>query len=92
MRAISKTESSAGWSSSWRIRNLCFAPKMVPANVKPGQAYRISDLELASRLAFFFWSSGPDDELIRLAAQGKLRDTGVLEQQIAAHAGRSAHS
>ena len=53
-----------------------------PANVKPGQAYRISDMELASRLAFFFWSSGPDDELIRVAAQGKLRDSGVLEQQI----------
>jgi hypothetical protein len=53
-----------------------------PANVKPGQAYRISDMELASRLAFFFWSSGPDDELIRVAAQGKLRNNGVLEQQI----------
>jgi hypothetical protein len=53
-----------------------------PANVKPGQAYRISDMELASRLAFFFWSSGPDDELIRLAAQGKLRKNGVLEQQV----------
>ena len=53
-----------------------------PANVTPGQAYRISDMELASRLAFFFWSSGPDDELIRLAAQGKLRNNGVLEQQI----------
>jgi hypothetical protein len=53
-----------------------------PANVKPGQAYRISDMELASRLAFFFWSTGPDDELIRVAAQGKLRDPGVLEQQI----------
>src|SRR5208283_148583 len=32
-----------------------------PAGIKPGEAYRISDLELASRLAFFFWSSGPDD-------------------------------
>jgi hypothetical protein len=53
-----------------------------PANVKPGQAYRISDMELASRLAFFFWSSGPDDELIRLASQGKLRSNGELEQQI----------
>jgi cytochrome c551/c552 len=51
-----------------------------PANVKPGEAYRISDMELASRLAFFFWSSGPDDELIRLASQGKLRDN--LEPQV----------
>jgi cytochrome c551/c552 len=53
-----------------------------PANVKPGEAYRISDMELASRLAFFFWSSGPDDELIGLAAQGKLHNSGVLEQQV----------
>jgi hypothetical protein len=53
-----------------------------PANVKPGQPYRISDMEMASRLAFFLWSSGPDDELIRVAAQGKLRNDGVLEQQI----------
>jgi cytochrome c551/c552 len=52
-----------------------------PANVKPGQAYRISDLELASRLAYFLWSAGPDDELIRLASQGKLRNPGVLEAQ-----------
>jgi len=53
-----------------------------PANLKPGEAYRISDMELASRLAFFFWSSGPDDELIGLAAQGKLRNPGVLQQQV----------
>jgi cytochrome c551/c552 len=53
-----------------------------PANVKPGQSYRIGDSELASRLAFFFWSSGPDDELIRLAAQGKLHNSVVLDQQI----------
>jgi len=53
-----------------------------PANLKPGQPYRISDLEMASRLAFFLWSSGPDDELIRLASQGKLRNEGVLHQQV----------
>ena len=35
-----------------------------PANVKPGQPYRISDLDLASRLSFFLWSTIPDDELI----------------------------
>ena len=52
-----------------------------PANVQPGQAYRVSDLELASRLAYFLWSAGPDDELIRVASQGKLRNPGVLEQQ-----------
>jgi hypothetical protein len=52
-----------------------------PQNVKPGQPYRISDLELASRLAFFLWSSPPDAELINLASQGKLKDAKVLEQQ-----------
>jgi hypothetical protein len=53
-----------------------------PANAKPGQSYRISDLELASRLSFFLWSSIPDDQLLNLAAQGKLRDSAVQEQQV----------
>jgi cytochrome c551/c552 len=53
-----------------------------PASVKPGQAYRVSDLELASRLAFFLWSAGPDDQLIGLAAQGKLHNDAVLQQQV----------
>ena len=47
-----------------------------------GKSYRISDLELASRLSFFLWSSIPDDELLDLAAQGKLQGSGVLEQQV----------
>src|SRR4030095_7359316 len=42
----------------------------------------ISDLELASRLSFFLWSNIPDDELINLAAAGKLRDPKTLEQQV----------
>jgi hypothetical protein len=54
----------------------------VPANVAPGKSYRISDLALASRLSFFLWSSIPDDELIKLAAQDKLKDPVVLEQQV----------
>ncbi len=58
-----------------------FRTETGPANVQPGQAYRVSDLELASRLAYFLWSAGPDDELMRLASQGKLRNPGVLEQQ-----------
>jgi mono/diheme cytochrome c family protein len=48
---------------------------------KTGSAYRISDTELASRLSFFLWSSIPDDELLRVAASGKLDDPAVLEQQ-----------
>jgi uncharacterized protein DUF1592/uncharacterized protein DUF1588/uncharacterized protein DUF1587/uncharacterized protein DUF1585/uncharacterized protein DUF1595 len=52
------------------------------AGLKPGEAYRISDVELASRLSFFLWSSIPDDDLLNLAAQNKLRDPAVLEQQV----------
>ncbi len=53
-----------------------------PAALPVGRVYRISDLALASRLSFFLWSSVPDDELIDLAAQGKLRDPAVLEREV----------
>jgi hypothetical protein len=53
-----------------------------PSNVAPGTAYRLSDLELASRLSFFLWSSIPDEELLDLAARSRLRDQGVLAQQV----------
>ncbi len=53
-----------------------------PATVKPGQSYLISDSELASRLSYFLWSSGPDAQLRTLAAQGKLKDPVVLEAQV----------
>ena len=53
-----------------------------PENVATGAAYRISDLELASRLSFFLWSSIPDDELLGLAERGRLKDPAVLDRQI----------
>jgi hypothetical protein len=53
-----------------------------PASVARGQTYRINDLDLASRLSFFLWSSIPDDELIKVASQGKLSNPTVLEQQV----------
>jgi hypothetical protein len=53
-----------------------------PENIGANRAYRISDLELASRLSFFLWSSIPDDELLDLAAQGKLHEAAVLERQV----------
>ena len=53
-----------------------------PPNVPPNTAYRISDLELASRLSFFLWSSIPDDELLDAATSGKLRTPAGLEQQV----------
>jgi mono/diheme cytochrome c family protein len=53
-----------------------------PANVPPNTPYRISDLELASRLSFFLWSSMPDEELLDVAAKGRLKDAAVLAQQV----------
>jgi mono/diheme cytochrome c family protein len=53
-----------------------------PESVAPGESYRISDLELASRLSFFLWSSMPDDELLAAAAENRLRNPLVLEQQV----------
>ena len=49
---------------------------------RPGQAYRISDIDLASRLSFFLWSSSPDEELLKLAAAGRLNDPATLERQV----------
>ena len=53
-----------------------------PRGVAPGAPYRLSDVELASRLSFFLWSSLPDDELLSVAAKGTLRQPAVLEQQV----------
>jgi hypothetical protein len=53
-----------------------------PSTIAPGTAYRVSDLELASRLSFFVWSSIPDDELLDAAVAGRLKDPRVLEQQV----------
>jgi len=53
-----------------------------PATVAAGSAYRIDDLELASRLAFFLWSSIPDDELFNLASANKLGDPATLNREI----------
>jgi mono/diheme cytochrome c family protein len=67
---------------------LLTAPKFLfrtesdPVTVPPSGIYRINDFELASRLSFFLWSSIPDDELLNLAAQGKLKDPAILDQQV----------
>ncbi len=53
-----------------------------PPNAAPGTVYRLDDLELASRLSFFLWSSIPDEELLSLAAAGKLKAPEVLAQQV----------
>src|SRR6185295_7098281 len=53
-----------------------------PAGIAPNTAYRISDLELASRLSFFLWSSIPDDELLDAAVAGTLHQPAVLDRQV----------
>src|SRR5947208_10652021 len=59
-----------------------FRVEQDPANIAPNTAYRLTDLELASRLSFFLWSSIPDDELLNLAIAGKLKEPAVLEKQV----------
>jgi mono/diheme cytochrome c family protein len=54
-----------------------------PRNVAAGAVYRISDVDLASRLSFFLWSSIPDDELLDVAMKGRLHESAVLEKQVA---------
>jgi mono/diheme cytochrome c family protein len=59
-----------------------FRIEQQPPGAAAGTTYRLSDLDLASRLAFFLWSSLPDDELINAAIAGKLKQTAGLEQQV----------
>ena len=63
-------------------REFWFRVEKDPVNAAPNTVYRISDLDLASRLSFFLWSSIPDEELLTLAAGGKLKDPAVLERQV----------
>jgi Protein of unknown function (DUF1592)/Protein of unknown function (DUF1588)/Protein of unknown function (DUF1585)/Protein of unknown function (DUF1587)/Protein of unknown function (DUF1595)/Planctomycete cytochrome C len=70
------------------LARILVAPKFLyrfesqPANVGEGEIYQLSDLELASRLSFFLWSSIPDDELRSLAIGGRLSDADVYRQQV----------
>ena len=59
-----------------------FRFEQVPDGAAPGANYPISDLELASRLSYFLWSSIPDEELVNIASEGRLRDPATLEQQV----------
>jgi cytochrome c551/c552 len=58
-----------------------FRVERQPENVKPGEAYRLSDLDLASRLSFFLWGTPPDEELLEQARRGRLSDARELERQ-----------
>ena len=70
------------------LRSILVSPKFLfrvetqPDNIAPNAVYRISDIELASRLSFFLWSSIPDDELLAVAEKKTLHNPVVLEQQV----------
>ncbi len=70
------------------IRRLLVSPEFLyrieadPEGAAPGAPYPVADLDLASRLSFFLWSSIPDDELLAAAEAGRLRDPGELERQV----------
>jgi hypothetical protein len=53
-----------------------------PANTKPGTSYRLSDLDLATRLSFFLWATVPDQELLEVAQRGRLSNEDELERQV----------
>ncbi len=70
------------------LRLILASPKFIfrsepdPTHIAAGTVYHVTDLDLASRLSFFLWSSIPDDELLNVAAQGKLKDPTVLDRQV----------
>jgi len=59
-----------------------FRFERVPANAQPGHSYPVGDIALASRLSYFLWSAPPDEELLRVAAAGRLRERPVLEREV----------
>ena len=59
-----------------------FRLEETPSGVRPGQNYRVSDVDLASRLSFFIWGSSPDAELLKVAGNGTLHTPAVLEKQV----------
>jgi mono/diheme cytochrome c family protein len=59
-----------------------YRAERIPAGLRPGEPYAISDIELASKLSFFLWNTIPDDELLQTAIDGKLSQSQVLERQV----------
>ena len=91
MRIYTETRRAGGTFESGieaALQRILAAPRFVfrierdPANLAPGAAYRLTDVELASRLSFFLWSSIPDEELLAVAEQGKLKDPATLDAQV----------
>ncbi len=72
----------SGLTSILSSTKFLFRAEPAPEGIRPGTIYRLNDLQLASRLSFFIWSEGPDQQLIDLASAGTLHDPKVLEAQI----------
>ena len=72
----------AALASSLVNPNFLFRIERDPADIASGDVYRITDVELASRLSFFLWSSIPDEELLALAEQNNLNHSDILDQQV----------
>jgi hypothetical protein len=70
------------------LQGILIAPEFLfrlerePTDARPGQGYRMSGVDLANRLSFFLWATAPDQELLELAAGGRLADQAVLERQV----------
>jgi mono/diheme cytochrome c family protein len=85
--ASGKAEGGFETGIQWALERILVSPEFlfrVEMDKKggPNSTYRVSDVELASRLSMFLWSSIPDDELLAVAEQGKLKDRAVLERQV----------
>jgi hypothetical protein len=80
MALYKKGEAEAGFEAGVRmaLEGILASPRFVfrfeepPVAARPGEAYRLSEVDLASRLSFFLWATGPDEELLRLAEKGRL--------------------
>jgi cytochrome c553 len=90
MKFFDQARKDGGFESGIRfaLQAILISPRFLfrleetPAAVRAGQNYRVSDLELASRLSFFLWDAGPDPELLNAAAGGGLRTPGAIEKQV----------
>ena len=91
MRIYEETRRAGGSFESGieaALQRILAAPRFVfrverdPAGIAPGAAYKLTDVELASRLSFFLWSSIPDEALLSVAEQGRLKDPATLDAQV----------
>jgi hypothetical protein len=83
-----RAEGSFDTGIQFALERLLVSPQFLyrverePENAEPGAPFAVSDVELASRLSFFLWSSIPDEELLQTAIDAKLREPGVLRSQV----------